>query len=492
MSQTLSGRPTSRIGEIVHNWKASLRPGDVVVHIMLALFFAAFLTDLDMNLRYREWLPVSRLVVFGACMAAILVYLISSIDRPWNVLSGHVLSVWRQHKPFLLAFAALAILSLVQWIRRPDAQPIDASTVVIPLCVCAAAAFLPLAAQTRRGWRAYLWAAFLLYYLTVWVDALVPGTFSISDSRPAGLAVDYNAGAYMALLLATPLLAYRRYSAVSLITLWLVGLTVFLTLSRGGILIYLLLTLCHMGFVFWRTPGKRLLVVLSYGSMLILLAFSAWLSTQSLEYFQLPDAQSRLNLVLGQRSWIRVGSEDDVLEDIQSRQQRYLEFGRVVDGADPDARERISDIRNGALASVDSARVVRLKNGLEAVAASPITGHGTGFSSDNLISPHNMYLLAWIDLGILGVVLYAALLAAGFWIFYRIEAWHGMFLIGVVASWSMFSHTMFDHRPLYVMLGLLLALPVAAARERKTAGRPRPAEMPAPSTQRKGTIRESG
>ena len=55
MSQTLSGRSTSRIGEIVHNWKASLRPGDAAVHILLALFFAAFLTDLDMNLRYREW-----------------------------------------------------------------------------------------------------------------------------------------------------------------------------------------------------------------------------------------------------------------------------------------------------------------------------------------------------------------------------------------------------------------------------------------------------
>lgn len=469
MSRILSGRSMNRIGDIVHNWKTQLRPGDAVVHILLALFFAVFLTDLDMNLRLREWLPVSRLAVFAACMAAILVYLIFSIGRPWSVMSGHVLSVWRRHKPFLLAFAALAVLSLAQWIRRPDAAPVDAATVVIPLCICAAAVFLPLTAQARRGWRAYLWTAFLLYCLTVWVDALMPGTFSISEWRPAGLAVDYNAGAYMALLLAAPVLAYRRYSALSLIALWLAGLTVFLTLSRGGILIYLLLTFCHMGFVFWRTPGKRLLVGLSYGSMLILLVFSAWLSVQSLEYFQLPDAQSRLELLLGQRSWTRVGSEDDVPENIGSRQQRYLEFGRVVDEADSDARERISEVRDGALASVDSARVVRLKNGLEAVAASPITGHGSGFSSDKQISPHNMYLLAWIDYGILGAVLYAALLAAGFWSFYRLEAWHGMFLIGVVAFWSMFSHTMFDHRPLYVMLGVLLALLVAAEREGESA-----------------------
>ncbi len=465
MSRILSGRSMNRIGESVRSWKMQLRLGDAVVHILLALFFVVFLTDLDMNLRLREWLPVSRLAAFAACMAAILVYLIFSIGRPWSVMSGHVLSVWRRHKPFLLAFAALAVLSLAQWIRRPDAAPVDAATVVIPLCICAAAVFLPLAAQTRRRWRAYLWTAFLLYCLTVWVDALMPGTFSISEWRPAGLAVDYNAGAYMALLLAAPILAYRRYSAVSLIALWLVGLTVFLTLSRGGMLVYLLLTFCHMGFVIWRTPGKRLLVGLSYGSMLLLLAFSAWLSVQSLEYLQHPDAQYRLKLVLGQTSWTRVGSEDDVPEDIRSRQQRYLEFGRVVDEADPDARERISETRDGALASVDSARVVRLKNGLEAVAASPITGHGSGFSSDKQISPHNMYLLAWIDYGILGAVLYAALLAAGFWSFYRLEAWHGMFLIGVVASWSMFSHTMFDHRPLFVMLGVLLALPVAAERE---------------------------
>ena len=465
MSRILPGMSMNRIGESVRNWKTQLRPGDAGVHILLALFFAVFLTDLDMNLRLREWLPVSRLAAFAACMAAILVYLIFSIGRPWSVMSGHVLSVWRQHKPFLLAFAALAVLSLAQWIRRPDAAPVDAATVVIPLCICAAAAFLPLAAQTRRGWRAYLWTAFLLYCLTVWVDALMPGTFSISEWRPAGLAVDYNAGAYMALLLAAPVLAYRRYSAVSLIALWLAGLTVFLTLSRGGMLVYLLLTFCHMGFVIWRTPGKRLIVGLSYGSMLLLLAFSAWLSAQSLDYLQHPDAQYRLKLVLGQTSWMQVGSEDDVPEDIRSRQQRYLEFGRVVDEADPDARERISEIRDGTLASVDSARVVRLKNGLEAVAASPITGHGSGFSSDKQISPHNMYLLAWIDFGILGAVLYAALLAAGFWSFYRLEAWHGMFLIGVVAFWSMFSHTMFDHRPLYVMLGVLLALPVAAERE---------------------------
>ena len=113
---------------------------------------------------------------------------------------------------------------------------------------------------------------------------------------------------------------------------------------------------------------------------------------------------------------------------------------------------------------IDVPRLVHLKNSWRLVTLSPVWGYGAAFSIQNGVSPHVMFLLAWVDLGVFGMLLYAAFLAAGFWIFIRDRFWPGVFLMGLVAYFSMFSQTILESRPLFVLLGLLLGLPLALRR----------------------------
>ena len=444
---------------------------DAAIHVCLALFFLLFLTQLDKQPALRGWGPPG-LALFATCMAAFALCLLAGGARSRRDLLEHGRTLARRSWPFALAFAALVVLSLANWFRAPDPSAATAASIALPFAICGAATLLPLAPRVRRHWRTYLWIAFAALCLSVWVDAIRVGTFALHEYRVAGLALDSNHASHLLLLLAAPLVAERRPGPGAPAALFLAGATVFLTLSRGGLALFLLLALCALAFSLWRTlPGRRLRRLSVFAATGALTALACWVSVQTLPYFtgleraraaaSSPDVVRGVDQFLDVRGWF-TRRWDAADEDAFAGYRERLEgFGRV-DGAAPPDLARVED----GVVEFDDARVVRLRNGLDAIAAAPVVGHGTGFSATKGIQSHVMYLDLWIDQGALGVLVFAALLAAAFRAYAKPRFWPGVFVVGFLACWSLFSQAIFDTRPLFVLLGMLLALPLAADGER--------------------------
>ena len=446
-----------------------LRPvRSAAAHVPFALFVTVFLTGMDRELVRNGLLPVPGIAVFASCMASLAVWLTvgpaSSRDGLWQRAAPFL----RRYRTFLAAFLALGGLSLSHWFTRPEATPRDLLTIPAVFCICAAAAMLPMLPPVRRCSQAYFRLAFAVYCLSVGVDVLRPGTFSFLETRAAGLAMNPNTGAYTVLLLAVPLLAHRLPSTAGLSVLSLTGLTIFLTWSRGGLLTYLALCCGYFLLAVVRSPGRRLFICLASGAGAVLLVVAAWASAQFIGGAANAEIQHRVDLLTGQASWFhdRVGIHEETriekLSALRDSQRWNLE-GQAAPAPRTD----------GEYVYIETERLIRLKNGLAAIAASPLWGHGTRFSDHRNILPHNTYLAMWIDFGLPGFLLYIALLTAGFRSFYRLRFLPGMFLIGLLVFWSMFSQAIFDERSLFMMLGLLLSLPLEnGGNDRKQAAAP--------------------
>ena len=545
------------------NWTV-LRPRwDWMVHTFFALFLLLFSTQLDKELVSRAWLPVPGIVVFGGCMGVVLIYLVAGSGRSKTAILGQAVSIWHHYKPFTVTFLALILLSSIYWFRWSDATLRDALFIPLAFIVCAASTLLPLIPQVRRCWRVYLGLSFVFYCLTVWVDAWHPGTFSIFENRAVGLGIHPNDSASLVLLLVIPLLQYRRFHLVlvTLVVLYCAGLTIFLTLSRGGLLLYLLLVGCYIVLTRVKFPKHRVFIGLASGVMLVSLAFSSWLSLQSFEYLSSPDeaTQNRLGLITGQLNWFHVrlrprvdapmiirlldrynsftapplpddgqpvnqkegepivdiasqNNIENLLENVKQNvvasdtqlQETPIPQQNII-GKDDVEGEPIADIagqnnienllenvKQNVVASdtqlqetpilqhniirkddmedeyilIDSSRVVRLKYALVTIQASPIIGYGTQFGGGGPggISAHNMYLAQWINFGFPGFLVFVTFLATSFWGVYKQRFLPGMFLIGFIAAWSMLTHNLFDGRPFFIVLGLLLSLPLVTER----------------------------
>ena len=446
-----------------------LRPTrGAAAHVPFALFVTVFLTGMDRELVRNGLLPVPGIAVFVSCMAALAVWLTVGPASSQAGLWQRAAPFLRCYRTFLAAFLALGGLSLTHWLARPDAALRDVLTVPAAFCMCAAAAMLPMLPPVRRCPQAYFRLAFAVYCLSVGVDVLRPGTFSFLETRPAGLAMDSNTGAYMVSLLAVPLLAHRLPSIAGLSVLGLAGLTIFLTWSRGGLLTYLALCCGYFLLAVARSPGRRLFICLASGAGAALLVVAAWASVQFIGGAANEKIRYRVDLVTGQASWLhhRIGIHEEVLiENLSERRnsQRWNPEGQAAPAPRTD----------GEYVYIETLRFIQLKNALRAIAASPLWGHGTRFSGREDMLPHNTYFAMWIDFGLPGFILYIAFLTAGFRSFYKLRFLPGMFLIGLLVFWSMFSGTIFDEFPLFMMLGLLLSLPLEnGGNDRKQAAAP--------------------
>lgn len=448
-----------------------LRSG--AVHAGLALFLMLFLTALEHELQRRGWFPIRGMVAFLAGMTVITaVWAVSTHDaqaRLYRQIKGVIQNHW-----FLwLAFLALAQASYI-YLLRTDVRPVDSVFYVLPFLACLAAALLPLVPPIRNHWQTYLWGAFLLYCLTVWIDVGFPGTFTAVEWRPAGLASDSNTGAYMVTMLAIPLLTYRHLRVRSLLVLYLAGLTVFFTLSRGGALVFLLMNLGYVWLLLRHCPSRRPFIAACTGSVLAVTVLSAWLTSSTLPIFQKPipvfqqeNAARRVDNIHPQRWFSYVLRADGAA--VRHFLARYERFGRITSTdilAAPSPAFRSAVLFDSPILAalpqgyvlVASPRLVRLRNALEAVWTSPWIGYGTKFNVRRNISSHNMYLGTWIDFGVLGPVLYLAFLGAVWCGFWRKRYWPGVFLAGLMVGWSLFSQTVLGTRALFVLLGLLLGL----------------------------------
>ena len=431
------------------------------MHILLVVLIIFPLTEFDRETVSQGWNPYRSIFIYLAGMIVLFAYLlISSRSEVWQQL----VSLRRNYRIFAEAFLFLLTLSLLYWIFKGDRSLVNAIYIFAPFIVCLTAGFLSLVPEVRRSWRGYLWVAFLLFTGSVFVDALG------FDSRPAGFSAnpngDPNVSAYICVFLSVPLLNYRRFSFLDLAVLFISGFIVFLTLSRGGALVYALLALSYLVFVFIRDSDNRVrLIVLSimtYGALFVVI--SMWV--QFTPYIENPETGDKMRSFWGRTGWfeVRLRASNETL--VTRYRERYAGFGRITsatdDSAGVDNSGNVDDLpfirEEGEYVFIDSPRMVRLQNALEAIRESPLIGYGNRFGSKEGVSAHNMYLASWIDFGLPGLIGFAALLLGAFWSFFRMKYWPGMFLIGMIACWGMFSQTIFEHRGIFVMLGLIMSM----------------------------------
>ena len=286
---------------------------DIAIHAALGLFFVLFTTDLDRDLVRRGVLPLPGAAAYLAGALAILAVALrvrsaGSLARAIRAVRGQAAAVAREHLVFFAAFAALAAMSLPYWFRRDDPTPGALIFLVVAFGACAVAALLPLSERVRSGWRGYLAAAFLVYCAGIWIDVLRPGTFSVVDERAAGFATDTNTAAYAVSLLAAALLRYgRRPALADYGVLYVSGLTIFLTLSRGGALVWLALAAAYAAFVLARaSAGERRAIGVRFAAAGALTGASIWGAMQTFDYFSQPATQERVHIFFGNQSWFRL------------------------------------------------------------------------------------------------------------------------------------------------------------------------------------------
>lgn len=408
--------------------KASPLPArTAAAHAALASFIVLFATELDRELVRRGLLAVPGVVSYFLGGAAIL-GAVALVDgrRAMTAHLAALASAW----PFWLVFLALALLCLGQSFRWSETSLRDATRIGIAGAACAIAAALPASRHFRRRWHRYLAAAFLLYCALLWLDSWQLQTFSPIGWRAAGLGVDPNLAAHLVTLLAAPLLAVRR-PMVGFAILWAAGVTVFLTLSRGGLMAFVALAGGY-GFAFgrrrgWRQGGGMLVGVLTC------VALGCWAGTQTLPVFTAHEGKpGRLAFTIDPRRWVTPVPRTRSPEMVAPQDE------------DPVA--------------AFGARAVQFVEAWRAVAAAPWFGYGSGFNVGEGILSHNMLLATWIDYGMAGALGYGALLVAAWIIFVRRRFWPGGFLAGMLTVWSALSHNVLDGRPAMLLLGLTIGL----------------------------------
>ena len=410
----------------------------------------------------------------------------------------------------MLSFVGLFVVSLAYWLIDISADSTIVFDIFKSFWICIASIMLLLlCSYVRRAWRIYLSIGFVVYCSSIWIDALRPGIFTelvglgnfVAEGRVSGVSgfnLDSNSGSYVVALLAISLLDYRRLRIIDLAVLSFAALSILLTLSRSGLSIVILIVISYFVLIVVKSPGRRQLVSGSFGIAAVLTVLCGWAAIRFIEHYENPKVQIAVNQLLIQDDWFRIRLHFSNEYLIRSHLQPLETFGQVnapkapeptvpsvseptvaevtvpttseslapgvrsyiscVESPAPGVRSYISCVDGGEYVHIESRRIARLRNALDAIAASPFIGNGIGFDQNAGISAHNMFLAMWIDFGLFGLITYTIFLVIGFWKFYRARHWLGIFFMLTVASISMFIQHIFTLFTVFFIMGLVLSM----------------------------------
>ena len=387
------------------------------VKIYLAIAYAYFLSGADNYIFQFSKVripPNLALVMFFVPLAAVLLTKDFMRSKP---LSG-VFTQFRVNLPVVGAFFSLVLISLLLSLHdtanwRNDGKWIK--IVTVDFAVFLLGMSLPVLDVIRHSYRRCIIAGIIVLAASIGYDMLFPGALFTSRDRAAGFAINPNLGGLLLAMMAASTLGYeattrRRDNWILAIT----GLGIFATLSRGGVLLYLLLLGFYLYATLFASKGgfkKSLMVLLSAGILLAFIKFMIPLMMEQSGMFKEKNAQNRVNSLMGDRG----------------------------------------------LYSEDDGRLRAVHQSLRLINEAPFVGHGTGFTQTMTVGPHNMYLKQWVDNGLPGLLGYVFLLLSGFWLFYKRKFFPGQAFLAVVLLGGLFSHNILDLRAFLILFGTLLS-----------------------------------
>jgi O-antigen ligase len=390
--------------------------------LYLVVLFMFFATHLDVYLGAIGRVPVSLIIAFLVFCTPLPLFLLADQGPP-SALARLAQSVQANLAP--LSFFALWIVGHVLYLPTlVGTDPEVSYAYYLPayqLLVLFAGMALGVRADAGSSLRTAGVAAIALLGGTIIYDAFHPGTFSVAGDRAAGIALDANEAGFALLILAAGIVRYGWLRVSDLLVIAFVTLCVILTLSRGGMLLWVIFVLIYAGALL-RGTGRslRLLHTLVFlgGTVLTVVLLDRVVSS-------MPLFQSTL---VAQR------------------------FDQI--------RLRASPIGE------DTSRLEAFEFYADKVMRSPFVGYGTGFSLNGNgeapygKGPHNMYLRVWSDHGLLGLMSYLGFLLTAWSRFHHAGKIGGGCIIVLILLQGFFSHTLIDTREVLLILGSLLGMTI--------------------------------
>jgi len=389
-------------------------------HVFMVGFAALFVSYADL------WLEQARKVAMPVLAAYML--LIALVGLSLETLLGtaadarvrdRVLGLYRAQLPVLLPLAGLVALTFISAIRGTANMTEGARLVLYPaywLVVALLSMLLPFPDNRRPAMRSYLLVGFGVAAASVMVDVAHPGTFSIQADRAAGFGLSPNTAGFLLVTLCCSIISYDRIRLLDVTVLVVTAVCVLATLSRGAALMLACVLVSYTGSVV-RYALQRGARYLALGSAALVLLIGA--------------TYGATKLLFGQKIF-----GGDVTSNSTSRL-------RMLSGQEPLVRR-------------DESRYVVAEKVFSLIRESPLVGYGSGFAYTVPIGPHNIYLRAWLDLGLLGILTYLWFLAAMALTFWRRHFRGGLVFTAVVTLQGFFSHNLFEERIFFVLLGVLL------------------------------------
>lgn len=325
-----------------------------------------------------------------------------------------LVACYRRYAPIAAGLALLVAVRLL-WILHPGSLWIKHGYyAVFPLY--GLLVFLVLLSVRRvpgfvRHYRVVVLVPYLVVVISMWADALRPGTFSMNDVQVAGFLANPNFGAGLLMALTIAALEWRRREGRDWLLWYVTAPLMVMTGSRMGIL------MCLCAGFWWLTlpaaapGGARAALGRSAGLALGLVAAGAGLGVW-------------MALDPGAATWI---------------------FHKWTSFLHP--HELATGVRAGLL-----------QNYLAAATRAPLLGHGVDFWMRNRWGPHNSYVGFEISYGVSGLLAYSIFYLTAFWAFLRAGNRRGMvFTVVALAMQSFFMDLVLDHRFMLMLLALVCA-----------------------------------
>jgi O-antigen ligase len=376
-----------------------------------------FLTDADVWFGEEHLLPMQPTVLLLAVVAPFLAQIFLSFAANPRCRAS-LMRLVAANVSAIVAFGLLALVSLLMALY-PTANWQDGGIFIYIISydfvVFLIGMLLVLLPSVRKIFLICVYVSLITLCCTVLYDLVEPGYFSREISRAAGFGGNANYAAILVVALLAVCLRYDRVRFADHCLLVFCGVTVFATLSRGGLILFMLLFVIHshVSMVASRlTLNRRLLFFTMAGLAGMTVIVTTQLLMGSSKMFDEYGARDRLALFSGQ----------------------------------------------GHLYDADESRIALAQEFMRLVDDSPLLGHGTGFTNFYDQGPHNMYLQQWVNNGVAGLLCYIAYLACCLRLFRRRRFIPGQVFTFLLCVASFFSHNIIDNRPLLLLMGAMLTL----------------------------------
>jgi hypothetical protein len=409
----MSGSPTETRSA------TTLDDAGVVSSLLTTVGFVLFVTNLDLFLSARGYMPVNSLIVFLAYCAAVFGLFVATGQPP--VINRLMIGIVSNRLPFVLLALWIVVHVFASSMTLLSGEDIDYVQIfpvyqfgVLGLGVLLAAADV----TGRQITLAARWAIVVLG-VSIIVETASPGLLGSSSARTGGFALNANIPGFIIPALLAVSLDFRSVRIGDLLSILMALIAVTCTLSRMGIgflgLVIGVYVLFHVLRGISEGKLRRLVVMAMFGMFVTALTVGTLIFLASLS-----------------------GLDDE----FQARVATLLEIGQVLN---------------------DPNRVPLLDFFMQEAAQHPWIGYGAGETLMNAATrapgqfgPHNIYLRIWVDTGYLGLAFYASFVTAviGLGIFRRSVS---TTLMGVlVALYGAFSHNVTDNKAVLILLGVVL------------------------------------